>query len=204
MWTRWLSATALCLLPSAAVAQMVPPVPFEASVGLGPLFDHSPSQSSPAIVGGLSWDYDKNWWGVLVVEGEIGAISEAQPCRGPAADTPDSCLDAAVLGGFRVRRVPHVVSGARPFVHVLFGEYWKGSGLDDPDHEFASSHFAMQLGGGMEIRWPGSFQGVRVSVDVRRVFAGDHDRNQVRLLCAYVIGPRRFVRPVEPAGTDAP
>lgn len=50
----------------------------------------------------------------------------------------------------------------------------------------------MQAGGGLEIRWPRSIQGVRVSVDYRHVFAGSRDRNQVRFLCAYVIGPRRF------------
>jgi hypothetical protein len=203
MRTHPFVATVLCLWVSSAFAQ-VGPVPFEASVGLGVVADQSPSQASSAIVGGLSWDYDKNWWGVLVVEGEIGAISEAEPCRGPAADSLESCLDAAVLGGIRLRRVPHVASGLRPFVDVLFGEYWKGSGSDDPDHEYASSHLVMQLGGGVEVRWPGSVQGVRVSVGVRRVFAGDRDRNQVRLLCAYVIGPRRFVRPLRPAGTDTP
>jgi hypothetical protein len=77
------------------------------------------------------------------------------------------------------------------FGSVLLGEYWKGSGTND-DQQYSSSHFAMQVGGGVEIRWPGSIQGVRVSVDYRHVFAGDRDRDQVRFLAAYVIGPRRF------------
>lgn len=180
----WALATVMCVWPSAVFAQVYP-IPVEASVGLGVL-----SRPAATIVGAVSWDYDENWWGVLVVEGEFNAYSEAEPCQ--ASDAPDSCVDAAVLGGLRLRRAPHASSGMRPFASILLGTYWKGSGATDRD--FVSDHFAVQIGGGVEIRWPQSIQGVRLSLDYRRVFERDGDANQLRFLAAYVIGPRRFMR----------
>jgi hypothetical protein len=146
-----------------------------------------------AVVGALSWDWDKMWRAAFVIEGELGATSEAAPCRGVSGDLPENCYDGSVLAGLRFRRVPHASPGIRPFVNVMMGRYWKGSGLDD--EEFISSHFAIQAGLGAEMRFPNSIQGVRVSLDYRRVFAGNGSRNQIRLLGAYVIGPRRFKTP---------
>jgi hypothetical protein len=176
--------TILFLWPSTVFAQAYP-IPFEASVGVGVL-----SRRAASVVGALSWDYDQDWWVVPVLEGEFNAFSEAEPCQ--ASDAPDTCVDAAVLGGLRFRRAPHVSSGARPFASIVIGTYWKGSGATDRD--FVSEHFAVEVGGGVEIRWPRSIQGVRVSLDYRRVFATSGDKNQIRLLGAYVIGPRRFMR----------
>jgi hypothetical protein len=146
-------------------------------------------------VAGVSWDYDKYWWAVPIVEGELGPTSEAEPCRRSSGKVPDTCVDAAVLFGIRLRPTPHAFSGVRPFANILLGEYWKGSGRDD--EEFVSSHFAMQVGGGIELRWPRSFHGMRVSADVRHVFAGNRDRTQLRFVRTYVIGPRRFIRPTK-------
>jgi hypothetical protein len=159
------------------------PIPVEASVGLGVL-----SRAAATIVGAVSWDYDETWWGVFVLEGEFNAPSEPEPCQ--ASDAPDSCVDAAVLGGLRFRRAPHASSGTKPFASILLGTYWKGSGAADRD--FVSDHFAVQIGGGVEIRWPRSIQGVRLSLDYRRIFERDGDANQLR--GSYVIGPRRFMR----------
>jgi hypothetical protein len=77
----------------------------------------------------------------------------------------------------------------------MLGAYWKGSGVEEP--EYISDHFAMQFGGGVEFRWPGSIQGIRLMADWRYVFAGESDRNQMRVLAMYVVGPRRYraVRP---------
>ena len=186
------AATALCLLPSTSVAQYPPLLPNELSVGLGVLRDQSPLQLSPEFVGAFAFDYDEKWRAAWVLEAAAGPTSEAGPCRQSPSDFPDNCVDAAVLGGLRFRPTPHAASGAGYFVNVLVGQYWKGSGTRD--HEFTSSHFATQVGGGVEFRWPDSIQGVRVSVDYRHVFAGDRDRSQFRLLGAYVIGPRRFTR----------
>jgi hypothetical protein len=144
------------------------------------------------VVGGLSWDYDEKWRAVFIIEGEVGPTSEVESCRGPVSETSDNCVDAAVLGGLRFRPTPHATGGRRPFADVLLGSYWKGSGVDD--HEFNSRHFAIEVGTGLEIRWANSIQGVRIAVHVRRVLAGDRDRTQFRLMCAYVIGPRRFTR----------
>jgi hypothetical protein len=183
----------LCLLPSAAFAQYPPP-PNELSLALGALRDQSLSQTDLAVVGALSWDWDEMWRAAFVIEGELGATSEAEPCRVRSGDSPENCYDGQVLAGLRFRRVPHVSSGIRPFLNILLGTYWKGSGRDD--QEFISSHFAVQTGLGAEMRWPNSIQGLRVSLDYRRVFAGNGARNQIRLICAYVIGPRRFKPPL--------
>ena len=176
-------AAFLMLWPSQALAQYYP-LPVEASVGVGVL-----TRGQASLVGALSWDYEENAWAVLVVEGEFNGPTESDSCQ--ATDAPDSCVDAVVLGGVRFRGVPHVSSGARPFASILLGKYWKGSG--GMDRDFASDHFTAQMGSGVEIRWPGSIQGVRLSLDYRRVF-GSNDQNQLRFLGAYVIGPRRFMR----------
>lgn len=181
----------ICLFPSAVVAQAYP-IPIEASVGFGTVKDRFPSQWSPALIGALAWDYDKNWWAVPVLEAEAGPTSDAAPCQTSSGESLSSCVDAAVLGGLRFRPAPNVVSGVRPFASVLLGTYWKGSSQADQD--YLSSHFTIQAGGGVEIRWAESIQGLRASVDYRRVFAGSHTRNQLRFVCAYVIGPRRFTR----------
>jgi hypothetical protein len=185
----FVGAGLLCLLPSAGFAQYPPP-PNELAVALGVLRDQSLSQTDMAVVGALSWDWDEKWRAAFVVEGELGATSEAAPCRVRSADLPENCYDAAVFVGLRFRPVPHVSRGISPFVNVLLGPYWKGSGLED--QEFISRHFALETGLGAEVRWPNSIQGLRVSFDYRRVFVRNAPRNQIRLMCAYVIGPRRF------------
>jgi hypothetical protein len=190
----FIAASLVSLLPSAALAQYLPPN--ELSVALGVLRDQSLSQSDPAGVVALSWDWDEMWRAAFIVEGELGATSAAEPCRERSADPPENCYDAMVLAGLRFRRVPHVSSGIRPFVSVLLGQYWKGSGQED--REFISSHLAVQTGVGAEMRWPNSIQGLRVSLDYRHVLAVRSGRNQIRLMFGYVIGPRRFKLPPGP------
>jgi hypothetical protein len=192
MRTASIFATLFWLVPSNVLAQVYP-IPVEGSAGIGVVGERSPSQVSPTFVGALAWDYDEKWPAVLVVEGELGPISEVGPCQPWTSNIPDNCYDAHLLVGLRFRQTPHASSGVTRFAHALFGEYWNGSGTSD-DQWFSSSHFAVQVGGGVEIRWPGSIQGVRISVDYRHVFAGDRARNQFRVLGAYVIGPRRFTR----------
>jgi len=195
-----LTAMAVWLVPAAVLGQGMPmyPIPIEASVGVGLVRDQSPGQSSPALVGALSWDYSEKWWAVLVLEGELGPTSDVGVCQSPSVDSLDNCTDAALFGGVRLRPTPDDRSGLRPFASVLVGSYWKGS--DTNDQSFASSHPAMQVGGGVEVRWPNSIQGVRLSVDYRHVFAGERSRNQLRFLASYVIGPRRFTRPPAVSG----
>ena len=194
MRAAMVGAALFWLWPSVTRAQVYPPypIPIEGSVGVGALADRSLSGWTSAVAGGFSWDYDPKSWGVLVMEGELSGASEASPCRAAGDDAPSSCGDGALFGGIRFRPAPHASAGVRPFGQLMLGRYWKGSGTED--EEFVSKHFAMQVGGGAEVRWGGSIHGLRMSIDYRRVFAGDRSRNQVRILCAYVIGPRRFTR----------
>lgn len=187
-----LATFVVLLLPGAAVAQMFP-IPNELSVGIGAFRDQTLSQVSPALLAGIAFD-DEHSWAALVVEAGFGPYSDAAPCRLPRTDEDDTCVDATILGGLRFRRPPYSVAGTRPFGQILLGKYWKGSGSGRDDQEFASEHFVMEFGGGVEFRWPGSFQGARLSLDYLRVFAGNADRNELRFLGAYVIGPRRFKR----------
>jgi hypothetical protein len=192
--TAWVTAMALWLMPAGVFGQGTPmyPIPIEASVGVGMVRDQSPGQSSPALMGSLSWDYSEKWWAVPVLEGEFGPTSDVGACQSAAVGSLENCADAALLVGFRLRPAPNAWSGVRPFASVMVGGYWKGSDANDQD--YSSSHPAMQVGGGLEIRWPNSIQGVRLSVDYRHVFAAERSRNQLRVLASYVIGPRRFVR----------
>jgi hypothetical protein len=184
-------AAFLVFLPSTAFAQFYP-IPFELSVGVGAVKDVSPSQMSSALVAQFAWDNVDTWPAVFVFEMELGPNSDVDRCQNSSGDLPWSCTDAALLAGLRFRRTPHNVSGLKPFAIALLGTYYKGSGIDEDD--VLSSHFAMQFGGGVEMRFPGSIQGVRVSLDYRHAFAGERDRKQFRLVGAYVIGPRRFTR----------
>jgi hypothetical protein len=80
--------------------------------------------------------------------------------------------------------------GARrvlPFTNLLLGSYWKGSGIEG--RAFLSQHFTLQGGGGIDLRRTGSAHGLRLSVDYRRVFATNANRNQLRFVTSYVLGP---------------
>ena len=184
-------AAFLLLLPPPVFAQFYP-IPFELSLGVGAAKDVSPSQVSPTLVAQLAWDYEDESRAVFVLEMEFGPNSDVDRCQPSSDDLPWSCVDTAILLGLRFRPRPHNVSGFSPFASVLYGAYNKGSGIDEDS--VLSTHLAMQFGGGVEIRFPGSIQGIRASLDYRHVFAGERDRKQFRFLGAYVIGPRRFKR----------
>ena len=77
---------------------------------------------------------------------------------------------------------------ALPFVDWLLGSYWTGSGAED--REYQSQRLAVQAGGGIDLRRAGSVHGLRLSVDYRRVFASPANRNQLRFVTSYVLGPR--------------
>ena len=184
------SAVLAFLWPSIGLAQSSPmyPVPNELALGLGIPRDHTLAEWTGSLVAAFSFDYDATSRAVLVMEGELLGLSEAEACR--PNNSPDTCGDAAFLLGLRLRRAPHQFGGAKPFAHVLAGGYWKGSAVEG--QWFESDHFAMQVGGGIDFRRTGSFHGFRMSLDYRHVFAGDRDRRQTRVLFAYLLGPRRF------------
>ena len=122
----------LCLPSSAAFARYSPALfPNELSLGFGATRDRSPAQWSPSLVGAMGWDWNEQDWAVLVVEAEIAAFSEAEPCRQSPDDFPDNCFDAAVAAGLRFRPPPRTWSGVSYFGSVLAGQYWKGSGTND-------------------------------------------------------------------------
>jgi hypothetical protein len=165
------------------------------SVGLGAVTDRQPRQTaitgafSLAVVDGMEgfWPYRLGW---VLIEGELGSRSDLEPCQSPDAGStnPPDCSDAALLSGLRFN-VFHRKSTRRvfPFVGLLVGGYWKASGLDDPG--FDSGHFAIQPGGGIDLRRVGSVHALRLALDYRRVIATSANRNQLRFLISYVFDP---------------
>jgi len=189
--TRALPVVALGMLfaPAPAFGQALPN---QISVGVGVVRDRQPPQSASSFVFSLAFaDSGNEYWPSrfgFVFEAEVGPTSELDPCRSDGSSSdPPNCGDAAILGGLRfhvLRRPGHPVL---PFVNVLLGSYWKGSGVEDPD--FLSSHFAVQGGGGVDLRLKNSPHVVRLSLDYRHVVATGANRNQLRFLTSYVFSP---------------
>jgi hypothetical protein len=179
---------------TAAVAQSLWPLPNQLSVGIGLVGERHPNQSgATAMLSLASADSSTDFWpyrlGFVWVEAELGPRSDVGSCQTRDTGSTDSdCDDAALLTGLRFHFF-HRKSERRvlPFINLLAGSYWKGS--PEPDRDYASAHFALQAGGGVDVRRTGSAHGLRLAVDYRRVFAADAPRNQFRFVVAYTLGP---------------
>jgi hypothetical protein len=185
----FVAALSLLLRPAPALAQAFP-IPTELSAGLGPVIDRDPRQSSVDVNLGLAFVYVRDQWLEPAFEMGLGPTSDAAPCRdqgGPLA-LPETCADVYFLAGVRFRPLRESDRVHRPFVHFLAGGYWKGTGLKEP--EFQASDPAVQMGGGIDIRRPGSIHGLRVSGDYRHVFAGEQSRQQLQFVVSYFVGWR--------------
>jgi hypothetical protein len=120
--------------------------------------------------------------GLLSIEVEYGALSAAERCR-RAAEPPDNCYDTMVAVGLQ-HRFHSDTSLVRPFVNVLGGTYWSGTGEEDTDFQF--EYGALQVGGGLDVRRPSSRHGMRLSLSYRRVYT-EPRRDQLRFLVAYLV-----------------
>src|SRR5262245_50135385 len=115
------------------------PLPNQLAVGIGVVRDQQPQQNASTLVLSFAFpDSGTNYWPSrvgLVFEAEVGPTSDIALCGGDAStgDAPN-CSDAAVLIGSRFHffRKP-VHHATQPFVSLLIGSYWKGSGVDDPE-----------------------------------------------------------------------
>ena len=195
-------AILLAFMAPRAFAQGYFPVPNQLSLGVGVV-----SEERRAPVGTASFafvDSGTDYWPYrlgLVWEGEIGATSDTPECLAPrdvSADPPN-CEDAAFSMGVRFHFLRREARRVLPFTNLLFGSYWKGSGIEG--RAFLSQHFTLQGGGGIDLRRTGSAHGLRLSVDYRRVFATNANRNQLRFVTSYVLGPPG---PRTPAGARVP
>jgi hypothetical protein len=124
-------------------------------------------------------------WELILLEGEIGPTTNIEACHQP--EEPPNCLDSALFGGVRYRFRRRMEQRPWPFLNAQAGAYWLGTGLPDP--QYASAHFSLQGGGGLEFRWPDTIQALRVSADFRHVFG--LGQNQVRVLALYMLTPKR-------------
>ena len=158
------------LLSTPALAQGWFPLPTELSIGVGGVVDHGLNQTSSATNFGLASVYVRDQWVEPAIELRVSPTSDEGPCQdtGPLA-RPETCYDGYVLAGPRFRPLRESERPYRPFVHFLIGAYWRGTGLKDP--ETLPANFALQIGGGLDMRRPESIHGLRVSGDYRHVFA---------------------------------
>ncbi len=187
--------SATILVSSTPVNAQSFPIPDQLSVGIGVVGDSRPKQSASTVTLSLAFvDSGTDYWpyrlGWVLLEAEFGPRSDLGLCQAGDAEPadPPHCDDAALLTGLRFHFF-HRTSARRvlPFANLLAGSYWKGGGENDRD--FASEHFTLQAGGGIDLRRTGSAHGLRLAVDYRRVFAGDSSRNQFRFVTAYTLGP---------------
>jgi len=174
-----------------AFAQGFIPLPNQLSAGVGAVHDRQPSQNSPAFAFSFAFaDSGSDYWPSrfgLVWEGELGTRSDVESCRDRQSVDSTNCDDAVFQMGTRFHFFRRASRRALPFVNLLLGSYWKGSGAED--HAFLPGSFTYQLGGGLDLRRARSVHGLRLAVDYRQVFAGDQDRNQLRFATLYVLGP---------------
>ena len=85
-----------------------------------------------------------------------------------------------------VRSGSPIVSGALSFTFLRAST--GKTGLKEP--EMLPGNFALQVGGGIDIRRSQSIHGLRVSADYRRVFAGERGRHQFQFVASYFLGWR--------------
>ena len=184
----------LLLLPTAtasAQGEAAAVIPTEFSVGLGGVIQSNPSRGSFDFNFGLSKAFVRNQWVDPAFEVGLGPWSNALPCPNENVSVADSenCIDAYVLFGPRFRPFPQSDRLWRPFVQFLLGAYWSGSGQRG-DREFLDRNFAIQAGGGVDLRRPTSNHGLRLSVDYRRVFAEELGQHQLQFVVSYFLGWR--------------
>ncbi|MET0168535.1 MAG: hypothetical protein ABW318_26520 [Vicinamibacterales bacterium] len=193
MHTRCAVTILLPLLSTTALAQSFMPMPNQLALGVGVVGDRQLGQHASAGILSLAFaDSGNDYWPYrlgLLFEGELGARSDAESCQAREAQfaDPPNCEDAALLVGTRFHFLRRSARRVLPFVNGLLGSYWTGSGAED--REYQSQHLAVQAGGGIDLRRAGSVHGLRLSVDYRRVFASSANRNQLRFVTSYVLGP---------------
>jgi hypothetical protein len=193
MHTRCALTMLLSVLSTPALAQSFMPLPNQLSLGVGVVGDRQLGQHAPAGILSFAFaDSGNDYWPYrlgLLFEGELGAMSDAGPCQARDAQfaDPPNCEDAALLVGTRFHLLRRSARRVLPFVNGLLGSYWTGSGAED--HEYQSQHLTVQAGGGIDLRRARSVHGLRLSVDYRRVFASSANRNQLRFVTSYVLGP---------------
>jgi hypothetical protein len=189
-------ALLLCAAPVWAQGELVAAlVPTELSLGVGGAIDRDPARSTTAVGFGLArppslgLEARRDQWVEPAFEAGLGGISTAAPClgEGPIA-RPETCQDVYAVIGPRLRPLRASDRLWRPFVHVLIGAYWEGTGLKEP--ATSPSDFAIQSGGGVDLRRPTSIHGLRLSGDYRHVFADERSRHQVQVLVSYFVGWR--------------
>jgi hypothetical protein len=195
MRTCFALVTLVLFVPTLAVAQAgYYPLPNQLSLGVGIVGDRQPRQNSS--IGSLSFAFadsgdNNDYWPFRlggVWEVEFGATSDLGPCQAHDAQSgnPPHCEDAALLLGPRWYFFRRSARRVLPFADFMFGSYWKGSGVKDRD--FASNHFALQAGGGIELRRMESIHGLKLCLRFRRISATDAPRTQIRFDAAYVVG----------------
>jgi hypothetical protein len=166
-------------------------IPTEFSAGLGGVIQSNPGNGSVDVNFGLSKAYVRDQWIDPALEMGIGPWSNEPPCRDenlPVADA-ENCVDGYILFGPRFRPIPESDRLWRPFVQVLLGWYWSGTGQRG-DRVFLDSNLAIQAGGGVDLRRPTSNHGLRLSADYRRVFAEEQGRHQLQFVVSYFLGWR--------------
>ena len=185
---RRCAVTILLLLPILSTTALAQIPPNQLSLGAGVLGDRQTGQHASAALL-FSFAYaDSPYRFSFVWEGEVGAMSDAESCQARDAQLADSpyCMDADILIGTRFHFFRRPGRRVLPFVNGLLGGYWTGSGAEDREYQ---SHLALQAGGGIDLRRAGSVHGLRLSIDYRRVFVFPADRNQLRFVTSYVLGP---------------
>lgn len=192
-----ITALWLLLASSPALAQgenAVAFIPTELSVGLGAVVDWNPNQVSGEVNLGLFKVYVRDQWIECGAELGLGPTSDEARCQGQdeRLGGSETCADLYFLAGPRFRPLRESDRVWRPFVDLLMGGYWKGTGTKD-DY-YLPANFALQTGGGIDFRRPESIHGLRLSGNYRRVFADERGRHQLRIVVSYFVGWRGETR----------
>ena len=176
--------TALTCLVGAATAA---PAAAQAEISAGYQFTHTSEVNLPV---GFYVDVSGSVAPMFAIVGEISGAYKSETVTSGATTAHATARLHTFMGGVRV--ASHSNPRLVPFGQVLVGGGRLSTGFDATTSgmtfsaENAETHFALQIGGGVNAMMRGNL-GLRLAADYRRFFMPDFGENEFRLVAGLVL-----------------
>ena len=165
--------------------------------------NQQPSQVAPTVVFSFTFADSGNDFSPyrvgFVWEAEVGSTSDVESCQTSSGRYAGCwrCGNAGGAEGSRLSEGSAPVDALRQSNARIALERVRKRTIG----RSGCQHFTLQGGRDFDLRRAGSIHGVRLSVDYRRVFSTNANRNRLRFVTSYLLGPPE---PQPPAGSPAP
>jgi hypothetical protein len=178
-----LTAALTCLLVAATAA----PAAAQAEISAGYQFTHTPEVNLPL---GFYVDVAGTVAPAIAIVGEVTGAYKSETVTSGATSVNATARLHTFMGGVRVasHRDPRLV----PFGQMLVGAARFDAGFDATTSgmtvsaENAETHFALQIGGGVNAMMRRNL-GLRLGADYRRIFFPGFGENEFRLVAGLVL-----------------